>query len=54
MKYLLDMNALLALGVLDHELHQRVATWVDRLARRGIPELATCSITELGSVRVLG
>jgi predicted nucleic acid-binding protein len=54
MKYLLDVNALLALGVLDHELHQRVATWVDRLARRGIPELATCSITELGFVRVLG
>jgi predicted nucleic acid-binding protein len=54
MKYLLDVNALLALGVLDHEFHQRMATWVDRLARRGPPELATCSITELGFVRVLG
>ncbi|MGH9698043.1 MAG: PIN domain-containing protein [Candidatus Acidiferrales bacterium] len=54
MKYLLDVNALLALGVLDHEFHGRVAAWVARLARKGTPELATCSITELGFVRVLG
>ena len=54
MKYLLDVNSLLALAVLHHELHSRVATWVDRLAAKGILELATCSITELGFVRVLG
>ena len=54
MKYLLDVNALLALVVLEHEFLARVASWVERLGTRGIPELATCSITELGFVRVLG
>jgi predicted nucleic acid-binding protein len=54
MKYLLDVNSLLALAVLEHEFHPRVAAWVDRLAGKGLPELATCSITELGFVRVLG
>jgi uncharacterized protein len=53
MKYLLDVNALVALGFLEHELHERVARWVRRLAAKGILELATCSITELGFVRVL-
>jgi len=52
MRYLLDVNALLALVVLEHEFHARVASWVERLGARG--ELATCSITELGCVRVLG
>jgi predicted nucleic acid-binding protein len=54
MKYLLDVNSLLALAVLDHEFHPRVSSWVNRLAAKGIPEFATCSITELGFVRVLG
>lgn len=54
MRYLLDVNALLALAVLEHEFHPRVANWLERLAARAIPELATCSITELGFVRVLG
>jgi uncharacterized protein len=53
MKYLLDVNVLVALGFLQHEFHERVASWVHTLASRGIPELATCSITELGFVRVL-
>jgi uncharacterized protein len=53
MKYLLDVNALVALGFLEHEFHERVARWVQRLATKGTPELATCSITELGFVRVL-
>ena len=53
MKYLLDVNSLLALAVLDHEFHPQVAIWVRRLAAGGVPELATCSITELGFVRVL-
>jgi predicted nucleic acid-binding protein len=53
MKYLLDVNALVALGFLEHEFHPRVARWVRRLATQGTPELATCSITELGFVRVL-
>jgi len=54
MRYLLDVNTLLALVVLEHEFHARAASWVGRLRASGIPELATCSITELGFVRVLG
>jgi predicted nucleic acid-binding protein len=54
MRYLLDVNTLLALVVLEHEFHARVASWVKRLGLSGAPELATCSITELGFVRVLG
>ena len=50
MTYLLDVNALVALGLMNHEFHGRVASWV---ASKQSPELATCSITELGFVRVL-
>lgn len=53
MKYLLDVNALVALGFLQHEFHSRTAKWVHRLASGPDSELATCSITELGFVRVL-
>lgn len=53
MKYLLDVNGLVALGFLQHEFHARVANWMHTLASKGVPELATCSITELGFVRVL-
>lgn len=50
MIYLLDVNTLVALGFQQHEFHQRMALWV----RRAQPTtLATCSITELGFVRVL-
>jgi uncharacterized protein len=54
MRYLLDVNTLLALVILEHEFHTRVASWVQRLGAGGVPEVATCSITELGFVRVLG
>lgn len=54
MIYLLDVNTLLALVILEHEFHARVATWVQRIGAAGVPEMATCSITELGFVRVLG
>jgi uncharacterized protein len=54
MRYLLDVNALLALVILEHEFHAHVASWLGRLDARGVPEMATCSITELGFVRVLG
>jgi uncharacterized protein len=53
-KYLLDVNTLLALAVSEHEFHTRVASWVAKLSAKGTPEFATCSITELGFVRVLG
>jgi uncharacterized protein len=54
MRYLLDVNSLIALAVLEHEFHARVAMWIESLTKKSIPELATCSITELGFVRVLG
>ena len=49
MTYLLDVNALVALGFINHEFHSRVARWIQSSS----PHLASCSITELGFVRVL-
>jgi len=53
MRYLLDVNALVALALAQHEFHDPLARWVHGLAAKGVPELATCSITELGLVRVV-
>lgn len=50
---LLDVNALVALGFLQHEFHERMAAWVRASLTKGALDLATCSITELGFVRVL-
>jgi predicted nucleic acid-binding protein len=50
MIYLLDVNALVALGFLNHEFHHRIAAWI---RSHNSPNLASCSITELGFVRVL-
>lgn len=50
MRYLLDVNALVALGFVNHEFHDRVASWV---RAQQFPMLATCSITELGFIRIL-
>jgi len=47
--YLFDVNALLALAVIDHQFHVRSASW----AESSSDVLATCSIVELGFVRVL-
>jgi predicted nucleic acid-binding protein len=55
MIYLLDVNALVALGFINHEFHDRIAAWIkshDSSSRASL-HLATCSITELGFVRVL-
>ena len=49
MIYLLDVNALVALGFINHEFHPRVARWVHATS----PQFASCSITELGFLRVL-
>lgn len=51
-RYLLDVNALVALGFKEHEFFEQVVSWVQSL-RRGEDEFATCAITELGFVRVL-
>jgi predicted nucleic acid-binding protein len=48
--YLLDVNALLALGHAAHVHHGRVASWIATLGHEDV--LATCSITELGFVRI--
>ena len=53
MRFLLDVNALVAFGVFEHDFHERVAGSVHGLEESGVPELATCSITELGFVRVV-
>ncbi len=50
MTYLLDVNTLVALGFIHHQFHDRVVAW---LQSQQFPPLATCSITELGFVRVL-
>src|SRR5438552_1259715 len=50
MKFLLDVNALIALGVVNHQFHARALTWA---GNRVSSELLTCPITELGFVRVL-
>lgn|SRR5579863_3080858 len=52
MKYLLDVNALVALGFVEHEFYKRVYAWVLGLGEAGVSELATCSITETGFVRI--
>jgi predicted nucleic acid-binding protein len=51
MRYLLDVNALIAYGFRRHDFHDRVGAWIQ--TRKG-DRFLTCSITELGFVRVLG
>jgi predicted nucleic acid-binding protein len=50
MRYLLDVNALIAFGVIQHQFHQRVVHWIQ--SQRGSTFL-TSSITEIGFVRVV-
>lgn len=53
MRFLLDVSVLVSLAVLDHEFHHHGTAWLNGLAKKGTPEFATCSITELGFVRVV-
>src|SRR5258708_33800644 len=53
MKYLLDVNVLVALCVSEHEFHERVASWLNKSARAGRTELITCAVTEPGFLRTL-
>jgi predicted nucleic acid-binding protein len=50
MKYLLDVNALIAFGITQHQFHQRVVDWIR--SQRG-STILTSSITEIGFVRVV-
>ena len=53
MIYLLDVNVLLALRYVPHTLHARAMTWLSGLTTaEQSPRLATCSLTELGFIRV--
>jgi predicted nucleic acid-binding protein len=51
MRYLLDVNALIAYGFRQHDFHKKAGAWIR--SRKG-DRFLTCSITELGFVRVLG
>jgi hypothetical protein len=51
MRHLLDVNALIAYGFRRHDFHDQVGAWIR--SRKG-DRFLTCSITELGFVRVLG
>jgi predicted nucleic acid-binding protein len=50
MKYLLDVNVLIAFGITQHQFHQRVVDWIH--SQRGSTFL-TSSVTEIGFVRVV-
>ena len=51
MKYLFDVNVLLALGHQDHADHRKTSLWFQSVARVAT-DLLTCSITELAFVRI--
>lgn len=51
MTYLLDVSALIALGLRQHVFHNRVVSWLSQAKPPVF--LATCSITELGFARIL-
>jgi toxin-antitoxin system PIN domain toxin len=51
MRYLLDVNALIALAHTGHSLHSKAIRWYQAVAKSATG-LHTCSITELGFVRV--
>ena len=50
MRFLFDVNALIALGIKKHQFHPNVSQWA--LAQRNA-QFLTCSITEIGFVRVV-
>lgn len=52
MRYLLDVNALVAWGWADHLDHERVDVWLAGRLREGGDNLLTSAIPELGFVRV--
>jgi hypothetical protein len=51
MRYLLDVNVLIAYGYRKHGFHDQVGSWM-RVQKDA--HFLTCSITELGFVRILG
>ena len=51
MRYLLDVNVLIAYGFRRHDFHDRVGAWI---RSRKSDQFLTCSVTELAFVRILG
>jgi uncharacterized protein len=51
-KYLLDVNVLVAWGWKEHSDHRRVAQWIGRERSRTDAQFLTSPIPELGFVRV--
>ena len=52
MKFLLDVNVLVAWGWSDHAGHERAATWIAATRGQRTARLLTSAIPELGFVRV--
>jgi predicted nucleic acid-binding protein len=52
MRYLLDVNLLVAWGWSDHADHDRVAAWIAQMKRARTVKLLSSPIPELGFVRV--
>ena len=52
MRYLLDVNVLVAWGWADHAEHEKVARWIGRMKEKGEDRLLTSAIPQLGFVRV--
>ena len=52
MKYLLDVNVLVAWGWADHAEHRRTASWIAAIKDQPGIKLLTSAIPELGFVRV--
>jgi len=52
MKFLLDVNVLLAWGWADHVEHSRAASWIGGMKQKRGVKLLTSAIPELGFVRV--
>lgn len=52
MKYLLDVNILVAWGWSDHSHHERVDKWIRAMLLNPKAVLYTASIVELGFVRI--
>jgi len=50
MRYLLDVNALIAFGVIQHQFHHRVVNWI--YSQRGSTFMTT-PLTEVGFVRIV-
>jgi uncharacterized protein len=52
MKFLLDVNVLVAWGWSDHVDHERTVAWIGAAIRKKTTKLMTSAIPELGFVRV--